>query len=303
MEREKLFSVLPMSQRLSLESGETYTGTITVANPAKATEDFSYLVTVTPYSVIGSSYEADLTTQNIYTDLAKWITIENPRGTIKPNETAEVKYTVRVPEGIHGGGQYATIMVSSDPDVEAAEGISVTNLFQLASVIYADVSGEIKREGEVTTNEIPDVVFGGPLTLGATIVNSGNIHQDAIFNIEVTNAWTGEVIASYDSDAEETEATGDDDSEVATSNGEFAEIVMPETTRYVTHEIEGLPLVGVVKVNQTVYFNDTPYTAEKELLVCPVWLIFIIFFVLASAIIGIITGVRRRRKKRAERAS
>lgn len=297
MDRERLFSVLPMSQRVSLEGGEVYHGSIKISNPAKSVADFNYLVTVTPYSVVGNNYEADLTTQNLYTDLANWITLENPTGTISPNEVATINFTITVPEEVHGGGQYATIMVSSDPEVEAAEGIQVANRFQLASIIYADVSGEIRRDGEVTTNEIPDFSFGAPLTLGATIENRGNMHQDAYFDITVTNSLTGEVISVQEAEDEDA-ATRDED---ATSSAVFKELIMPESTRYTTHEIDNLPLVGVVRVNQTIYFNDVPYTAEKELLICPGWLIFIIFFAVASIIIGVIAGLRHRRKKRANR--
>ena len=304
MERERLFSVLPMSQRFSLEGGEVYHGSIKISNPAKSAGDFSYLVTVTPYSVVGNNYEADLTTQNLYTDLANWITLENPTGTISPNEVATINFTITVPEEVHGGGQYATIMVSSDPAVEEVEGIQVANRFQLASIIYADVSGEIKRDGEVTTNEIPEFSFGAPLTLGATIENRGNMHQDAYFKIIVTNAMTGEVIIDQEGSKESSVVSSEDgggDEEAVSAI--YKELIMPESTRYTTHEINNLPLVGVVKVNQTVYFNDVPYTAEKELLICPAWLIFIAFFILAAVIIGVVTGIRHRRKKKSRLAN
>ena len=74
------FTVLPMSQRFVLDPGETYTGKITIVNPADATEDFSYKVGVSPYGVVGENYEADLTTDSDYSAIAKWIEIAEPTG-------------------------------------------------------------------------------------------------------------------------------------------------------------------------------------------------------------------------------
>ncbi|MBR3322363.1 hypothetical protein IKG05_01850 [Candidatus Saccharibacteria bacterium] len=281
---EKLFSVLPMTQRFTMQGGETYTGSITVVNPMTATEDFAYLVTVTPYNVIGTNYAADLTTRNLFTEIADWITIENPTGIIHPNENVQVNYTITVPENVHGGGQYATLLVSSDPSVVTtkADAATVNNVYQLASVIYADIGGEITREGSVITNEIPGFSANPSITLAATIENKGNVHQDAITRVNITNAFTGELIFP------------EDESE----SSEFSDLIMPESTRYVTHEISDLPMVGLFNVQQTIYFNDIPYTAESQLFICPFWLLFVIFFVFSFTIIGTITGILHHRRKR-----
>ena len=85
------FTLLPMSQRFLLMPGKVTEGSIKIVNPADATEDFSYKVTVTPYGVVGEDYKADLETDSTRTAIAKWIEIEEPTGKIKPNESKEVK--------------------------------------------------------------------------------------------------------------------------------------------------------------------------------------------------------------------
>ena len=45
------FSVSPMKQNIVLNPGDSYRGTFTVSNPATSENDFSYLVTVTPFYV------------------------------------------------------------------------------------------------------------------------------------------------------------------------------------------------------------------------------------------------------------
>ena len=66
---ESGFTVTPMGQDFQLVPGETYEGSITVANPSSAKEDFNYKVEVTPYSVVGAEYAADLATVSNYSTI------------------------------------------------------------------------------------------------------------------------------------------------------------------------------------------------------------------------------------------
>lgn len=280
-----LFTVLPMSQRFSLTAGDTYHGSIIVANPVKSTKDFHFTVTATPYGVIGENYTADLTTMNVYSEIANWITIENPTGSLAPNESQEVHFTINVPENAHAGGQYATLLVSQDPTTtENKDEVMINNLLQLASVLYADVSGETIRDGEILENNIPSFAFGGPVSISSLITNRGNVHTDAIFDIKVTNNLTGEVIFPRSTeDGEE-------------GNGHFSEIIMPESTRYIVRELDNLPVLGSVKISQSVYFNDIPSINERDLLICPPWFILLVLFSITAIILFIIFRVRAHRR-------
>ena len=149
------FTVMPMRQTIELVPGQTYTGYITVANPQVATEDFHYFATAVPYSVIGEDYQADFATRSNRTLMADWITIENPRGEVAPNGTEKIYYTIKVPESVPAGGQYAAIAVSSDTDMVARQGLNVQSVFEIASALYAVVDGETEHAGEVLENKVP----------------------------------------------------------------------------------------------------------------------------------------------------
>ncbi len=278
---KNIFTVLPMSQRFSLSAGGTYEGSIIVANPVDGETDFAYEVVATPYSVIGSNYTADLESVTIHSKIADWITIENPTGVIPPNGSATIRFTITVPEDTPAGGQYATLLVSQQKEQSASEGVSVSSVLQLASVIYADVSGITLRDGEVLENEVPSFALTQPIHLNALIENRGNTHQDAIFRITITNKITGETILPN-----------------ANSSGEYSEIVLPETSRYISREINNLPLLGVVNVKQEVFFNDKASVVEKDLIICPIWFIFLVLFTITSIVMVIVTKIRRRRKER-----
>lgn len=274
------FTISPMSQRYTLKPGEVTEGSIKVINPADATENFSYKVSVTPYGVIGEDYTADLEHDSTRTSISKWITIEEPTGEVKPNEVKEIKFKIDVPENAPIGGQYATIAVSSNADVSSSSGVAVQNVLEMASVIYGTVNGPIEHKGEILENNIPGFVVNPPITLSGLIKNDGNIHEDAAFVIKVTDFFTGNTILP----------TNDDD-------GEYSELIMPETTRLIERNISNLPALGVVKVSQTIYYmGKEPSIAEKTVIICPIWFMALVAATLL-AIVFTIVGIVRKHKK------
>ena len=97
MDGGNMFMVTPMSQRVALDAGSTYGGYITIANPSNATEDFHYKVVVSSYNVLDEQYTADFLTRSDRSQIVDWITVDNPTGTLKPNETTKVHYKINVP--------------------------------------------------------------------------------------------------------------------------------------------------------------------------------------------------------------
>ena len=275
------FTVLPMSQRFSLEAGQTYTGKITVVNPADATENFSYIVGVSPYGVDGESYDADLTTDYTRSMIAKWIKIDEPTGEIAPNESKDITFTITVPENAPAGGQYAAITVASNNDVRVTEGVAVQNIFEMASIIYAKVAGETVHDTAVLENNIPGFSTVTPVTLSALLSNNGNVHEDATFVISVSDGFTGRVILPTEED-----------------DGQYSEIVMPETTRKVERNLSNLPAVGVVKVKQVIYYNGEVVENYKDIVICPIWFMVLVAATIVAIITSIVLAIRKHSRRR-----
>ena len=282
MEGANFFTVTPMSQRISLEAGKTVEGSISVINPNDSVDALKYKAYVARYSVVGEGYEADLTTDSKYNMIKDWITIENPTGTIEPNKTGEIKFKIKVPGSAPAGGQYAAIIITRDDDTTSSEnGVAVKDIFEMASLIYANVNGETVHKGEILSNDIPGFVASAPITVGAMISNEGNTHENATVIIKATNFFTGDVIV--EGDAEE---------------NYYSEIIMPDTTRYVTREIsEGLPLLGIVKVEQTIYYQGSSDVASSNVIICPIWFLLLVFLTIGAIIASIVMMVKKHRKK------
>lgn len=281
-ESVSLFTMTPMSQRFRLEPGQTYTGKVKVINPTDSTQDLSYKAYVAPYGVSGEAYEDDLSKETSYNQIKDWIKIENPSGTLKPNDTKEISFSINVPENAPAGGQYAAIVVRrDDAGGEAKEGVAVKDVFEMASIVYAEVNGETKHEGEILENNVPGFVANAPITLSAKLSNMGNVHENATIVIKATDFFTGNVIV--DGNAEEEY---------------YSEIVLPETTRLVVRDInEGLPLLGIVRVEQTINYNGQTSTESKNVIICPVWFLLLVIATLGAIVATVVHIVRKHRKK------
>ena len=259
------FTVSPMSKRLEkLEPGKTYTGSVIITNPDAAKEDFYYSVSVAPYGVVGADYKADLTTNTNYTMLSKWVTIDQPTGVISPNQFQTINYTITVPDNAPAGGQYAAIVVSKDPHApnEKDSNVAVKDIHEIASLIYVDIAGETIRKGEIEENNIPAFVARAPITVSAMLSNEGNIHETATIYIKATDVFTGEVLVGLDENEKEEY---------------YTELVMPESTRYIERNIENnLPGLGIVHVEQIIYYNNQVSKEAKDVIICPIWFVAIV---------------------------
>lgn len=278
---EHIFTLTPMSQDVELEPGQVYTGTITVSNPVDATADFTYKVSVTPFNVIGSDYTVDLVTEYNRSMMTKWITISEPTGTLKPNESRKVEFTITVPENAPAGGQYATLAVTTDDEVASGDGLAVQNILEMASIIYAKVAGETVHQGQILENNIPGFVTTSPVMLTAMLENTGNVHEYATYTITVTDFFTGQVILP-----------------TTENDGRYSEVIMPETTYYSQREVSNLPVVGVVKVSQTIRYNGEVSIKEGNVIICPIWFMALVLVVLAALVTTVVLIIKKRQKRK-----
>lgn len=278
-ENVKSFSVLPMGQNITLKRGETYEGEVSIAIPSDAAENFSYVVDVSPYSIVDGDYTADLVNMGVYTQIVNWIKIEEPKGEIEPNGVKKIHFKIEVPEDAPVGGQYAALMVGQNADEIKNDGIAIQNLIQIASVIYANVEGEIVKSGEILENNIPVFSFNNDITIGSLIKNDGNTHLVAGFKIKATNLFTGQVI--FPSEDEEM----------------ITEVIMPGSMRNTMRKIENLPMLGVVHISQEVDFNGKVSKNEQNVIICPIWFIILVLASVVAIIMFIISRIRAHKKR------
>lgn len=285
-------SVTPMKQAISLMPGDTYTGRVTTYQQGQGDGKLHYQASIAPLTVNdeGGNYSGVFDKESSYTDIVNWVTLTNGEETVSYDdkidgyaalgEEVDLIYTVNVPEDAKGGGHYFAVIVRTVPDNNASGDITITDSISIASVVYAEVAGDINIKGTIKDNNIPGFLLNPPITASFMAKNEGNTHSEVTYYMQVFPLFSGEEIYT-------------------TEENPSTEYVLPETTRYITQEWDEAPAVGIFKVRQVVYYDSTdnePSITEKIVIICPIWLIFIILFVIFALIFYFVARAKARKK-------
>lgn len=276
--------VSPPYQRIILIPGETYNGSLQISNSNESQRDLKYSVAVGSFSEhkeegARDRVVVDHVTRSSYNQMMDWITLGKEKGVVPPNETDVLTYSIKVPEDAPAGGQYATILVRDDTNKgDGGDGnIAIQNVVQFASVIYAEVAGETTESGKITENSIPSVLFNAPLSVSSVVKNSGNVHTDAEYTLQVWPLFSGEEVYSN-------------------TDKPMTSLILPGVEKYNVQTWDEAPMVGIFKVKQTVKIYDDVSTVEKMVIICPLWLIIIIVIAIVAVIVFVAAKIRNSRK-------
>ncbi|MBQ3293398.1 hypothetical protein IJG93_03835 [Candidatus Saccharibacteria bacterium] len=276
--------VSPMTQKIVLIPGETYSGSISISNNAKATEDLRYKVEIGSYNKrqnnnskddYGVTDVVEITNRNI---MMNWITLEKETGTVAPNETDVLNFTIKVPSDAPAGAQYASILAYKNPENssdDTKEGGNITSKYQLASAIIANVAGETVEKGEIKSNEMPTMLTNNKLEATSMVRNEGNIYTDATYTLQVWPMGSDEEICTNEESAE-------------------TSMILPDTERYHVQTCD-LPSVGIFKAKQVVKIFEEESILEKTIFVCPIWLMVLVLIIVVAIIVGIIIYIKKHR--------
>lgn len=276
-------TVSPPYQIIELVPGETYAGAIKVSSQAKSDVATKYEISVGPFSEHGREDDnddygvVDYIASSTYNQMVDWIELDKTVGTVEPNETQIVSFKIHVPEDAPAGGQYASIIVKDATAKESVgQGVAVQSVMQILSVIYANIMGETRTEGEILENTIPSFMLNGPLVTSSMVKNNGNVHTDAEYILQVWPLFSGEEICTNEEKPE-------------------TSLILPETERYHMQTCN-LPSVGIFRAKQTVRIFGETSIVERIVIICPLWLIFVIVIVLVALIFWIVFRVRSRKR-------
>lgn len=281
MDSDTSFVISPMTKRLSLKAGKVYEGILTVANPKDAKKDIKFKIEVSPYSVNGEEYTVDFSNKNDRNQIVNWIKLDKTAGTLKPGESTKVGYAIMVPTNAPAGGQYAALLVSLDNEGQSSSGVAVENVFEMASVIYANVEGETKHEGHISSNDVPGFVTSIPFKVEGDISNEGNVHEIAMVSLEVKSIFSTTPLYPL---------TGE--------SGVLEETIMPDTTRHISRDVNGISPLGIYTVKQVITYMDETSVVEKTVIACPIWFMVLIALTLCSILYSIYKALQRRKRRK-----
>lgn len=271
--------VSPVKQKVALTPGTSYVSSFKVMNVGAM--KFSYSVAATPYSVTGETYSADYSSVKTYSQISKWITVDEKTGTgtLEPGESIDVAFTVNVPKDAPAGGQYAAMMAQTEDGNDDDANIKVVN--RVGMIFYANIAGKTRAEGNIIDNKIPSFVFNPPLTVTSLVDNTGNVENTAEYVLKIWPLFDKETIYNNE------EQPGRLD-------------IMPETRRFSSITWEGAPKLGIFWVEQTINYLEESSVNHKLVIICPLWLLFIILLVVFFMIFWLISRIKNRKNETEE---
>lgn len=271
-----VFQVSPMNQRISLVPGERYYGTFKVTNPGTSIYNFHYKTSVGPFYVdddFGIKYENN----GDYNQIVDWITIENPSGVIAPNDTVIIKFYIDTPLDAPAGGQYALIKVEADNNNSSEGDLNIQQTFSIAHILYSEVAGETTHGGEFNNIHVPGFLLSGNIYGTSTIKNTGNVHSDGIYTLQIYPLFSKEEVFTNEENPD-------------TAN------ILPGVSRTNVIEWKETPSVGIFHVFYKASFEGIENKVDKMVIVCPLWLLFIIILAIFLIIFKIWSGKKREKK-------
>lgn len=279
------FAVSPMNNFVVLNPGESYESAFTVFNPTNNEDSINYEVKMEHF------YEGDdgaVLLEDVGTtgQILEWTKLESAdTGVLAPGEKADINYSINVPEDAAGGGQYVAFTVEAKDNSKTNESKEGTNatLEQktlIAYRVFAEIAGDINRQGEVQDINVPSFLLSGNIKGTSSIKNTGNVHGEAKYKLQVFPLFSDEEIY-----------TNEEDPQTAT--------ILPDRTRYEETAWENTPSIGIFNVKYTVEFEGVTAEVSKMVIICPIWLLFLIIFIIIAIIIWIAVRVKGRKGNKA----
>lgn len=286
---DSIMTISPPKQQIVLVPGEDFDGSISVSCMSSAQNDLTYSVTIGSFSLGKDENgnvdynDTDVDTITGYNQIMEWIELKKDSGTVARGETDTIPFVIHVPANAPAGGQYATIIVQDDTKKEGDEkgNIMIESKVRFASEIFAEVTGETVSAGVVLENNIPSFLLNNQLEATSLVGNGGNVHTDAEYVLQVWPLFSDEEVCTN----EEKPATS---------------LIMPGTERYHAETCK-LPFFGIFRAVQKVTIFGETSEVEKMVIVCPLWLLFVILFIIIALIIWIVTKVKGNKKRGSRR--
>lgn len=265
--------VSPLRSYPSLDPGETTTGSLMITN--QTPKDQTITLSAETFKVTNEQYDYNIEPSST----SDWVRFVDKLIILKPNQSQAVAYSLAVPSNATPGGHYFALLASS----ESAGGTgSITEVHRVASLIYLEVSGKLKKDSKLVSVDIPWFSSKTEVPISTLVANTGNTHIRARVGITVQRQPGGRV------------------EQVSMVEN----VIMPGTVRKLDSKVHLPSVPGIYKISLT-YAPPTgnPTVMSQTVWYFPQWCLIVIIGLLLVFIFGSVrvwqhTHYRLRPKKK-----
>lgn len=179
----------PATVEETMEPGESRQFTVQVSNLSGADQTY-YLNKrdITGVEVGGVPVFADENSERTGFELSEWIKLDVDKLDIPTDGTANISFTLNVPDNASPGSHFAGIFVSVEPPRLRSTGASVT--YEVANIISIRVAGEAVESAQIRQFSTNKFIYGSTnIDFLIRIENEGNVLVRPMGPLEINNMF------------------------------------------------------------------------------------------------------------------
>ena len=264
-----IFKVSPTVLEARRQGGQAALGTIDVE--LKGERGRRFRVVVQDIRQLPDGSQAYAPPSRSPFSASSWIAVVPARFAGSPTRTQPVQYRVRVPANAEPGDHLASLTVQRLP---AGGGSTAAPVEAISVRLTIRVPGRADPAARIVDLDVPGVADGGPVDVGATVRNTGNV------TLDFDRADRGRVAILDGDDAETTLP--------------FAGVLFPGQTRRFELAWESPPLFGDFEAVASVDAGRLPAHESAGFWVIP-WREIGALVLVVLAALTVALGLRRRR--------
>ena len=261
-------TISPTDSHYDVDPGKVVNDQLTILNSGQTTLNLSLYTA--PYSVEDESYKQNFEdTSQPRADAQRWISLSRTDLSVGPRETVRIPYVITVPDSASPGGHYGAIFAEIGAEGDSG---SIARKKRVGSLVYVNVSGDVRREGTLSTDNISAFQTAPPLRASIVAKNTGNTDYMVTTAFSVKNVFDKTI-----------------------HEQRVENYILPETTRTIPIEWTDSPWAGIYKVNLSSEALGQSSKQESYVVIIPKWLIFAVVLVI---ILGVLNAYRQKTRRR-----
>jgi len=180
------FTLQPALFDVSINPGSTFQGTLSVSNDETAEQ--TYFLSIQKFVPKGEMGQQQFLPLENVEGLPQWIFLKQPSLTLRPGESRDIPFSIRVPEDALSGGYYAAIFFSTQPPLMAAQQKIVTGA-KVGALMLVSVEGELVHRLRIADFglDTPASIRSLPASFRLKLENLGNTHVRPEGDVTITN--------------------------------------------------------------------------------------------------------------------